>query len=231
MIVEHNTAVVVPTQSSSTPFNIAQAIEQYLPLVQKVARMAYHRYGRSFEHDDLVGYGHLGLVSAARKYAALEYDIRQAIDFAVYAEKRIWRSIEGGRDRMATIHRTHYLKIKRGEMARPKFVHDSEEFSLAEAISSIPSGSDDPADQDSLAVDEMTAWLRSQNSLWSKVVELRVRRGMTFEQISKLLDRSPDAASSLYQRAVNLLRWKYNHATYRHDDRTARRHRSLLRSV
>lgn len=223
-------AVAVETQSTSTNFNIAQAIEEHLPLVQTVARMAYHRYGRNFEHDDLAGYGHLGLVSAARKYAAQSYDLRQAVDFTNFARKRIWRSIEIGRDRMATIHRTHYRLIKRGQMARPRFIREGEGYSLAQALAGA-TGDGAECAADCARADEMAAWLRQQNPLWSKVVDLHLHQGMTFERIGAVIGRSRGAASNLYRRAITILRWKYNPAAYRHDDRSARRRRPALRSA
>lgn len=220
-----STSAPVQTQPSTSSFDITQAIEQHLPLVDKLARMAYRRFGGNFEHDDLVGYGHLGLVRAARKFAALEYDIRQAIDFVEWAKVRIWRNIVVGRDQMARVHRTHYRKIKRGEMAQPRFVRDGEDFSLADAVST-------DAEELSLCMlkhsltDEMIEWLRAQEPLWARVVDLHVRHNMQQADISKLIGRGPNAAGSIYFRAVNLIRSQYNPAAYRHDDRAGRKRKA-----
>jgi RNA polymerase sigma factor (sigma-70 family) len=206
---------------------MSQAIEQHLPLAEKIARTAYHRYGRNYEHDDLVGYAHVGLCRAAAKYAVMEYDIRQTIDFGDFAEKRIWDSIEVGRDRMSRIHRDHYRKIKRGEMPAVKFVHDSETYTMAEAIA-VNEG-DDLDIADAAQAEMMIAWLRGQNEEWANVVHLHLHEGMTFEQISARTGGSRSAADSQYRRAIKILRWKFNPAAHVADDRTARRHRALAK--
>jgi len=226
MIVSQCITVAVCAQPTSTSFNVIQAIEQHLPLAQQIARIAYHKYGRNFEHDDLVGYGHLGLITAAKKYAALRYDIQQAVDFTVYVEKRIWRSIEVGRDHMAAIGRWHYRMIKRGQMAKPQFVRDGEDFSLANAVAVEW---EEPKVQ--TETEEMLQWLRQQNPLWARVVELHINQGLSHQQVGRVIGRSPTAASSMCSRAINLLRWKYNEDAYHHDDRTARRRKSSLQSA
>jgi DNA-directed RNA polymerase specialized sigma24 family protein len=219
--VESN-AVGAATQSPSTTFSIAQAIEDHLPLVQRIARRAWHQYGRRFDHDDLVGYGHLGLVRAAHKYAALECDIRQALDFTDFAKKRIWGNIEVGRDQMAAIHRKHFYRIKRGEMPAPKFLHETDTYCLANVLAGA---AEEPADWP-VQTDEVEGWLQKRNPLGWRIVDLHIRQGMTLEQVSALVGRSPSATRAACFRAVNLLRRKYNPEAYRPDDRTGRRHRA-----
>ncbi len=220
MIDVQSTPVSVCPQCPAT-FNIAQAIEDHLPLVKKIARWAYFKFSRKFEEDDLVGYGHLGLVRAAHQYAAMEQVLRETTDFEVLAKKRIWGNIEVGRDQMAAIHRKHYYKIKHGKMSAPSFVRDSEEFSLADAITD----SREKPVEEAIDAKDMASWLRDRNPLYAKVVELH-DQGMTTEQMSALIGRAPQAAKFMYHRAVNMLRQKYNPTAFRPDDRTARRHRA-----
>lgn len=209
MIADQNTAVAVCPQSPAAPFSIAQAIEQHLPTVQKIAGIAYHKFGRTFEQDDLVGYGHLGLVLAVRKYAALKHDLRQAVDFADFAKKRIWRSIETGRDQMATVGRDQYRAIKRGEMAKPRFCHESEKYTFANVLS-IGEVSSRETDTAQIKVDELVAWLQKQAPLGAKVVDLHCKRGKTMAQIGAEIGKSEEAVGGLYHRALNLLRGKCN---------------------
>ena len=229
MIASQHSTLPVCAQSSSTPFDIAQAIEQHLPLVQKVARMAYDRYGRRFEHDDLVGFGHLGLVRAAHKYAALQYDIRQAIDFTIYAEKRIWRGIEGGRDRMATIHRWQYRRIKRGEIAAPKIVHESNEYCLADALTDERAADwSDPAPVQT-PVAAMLAWLEKTNPRAAQIIAGKLA-GESSEQIGQRLGISTNAVDNASRRTLNLLRWRYNPKALVRDDNAPRRHWKQFRT-
>lgn len=217
-----DTVVAVQPQPSSTPFPISQAIEEHLPLAQKVARMAYHRYGRKFEHDDLIGYAHLGLVKAAHQYAGLKYDIRQAIDFSLFAEKRIWRHIEWGRDQMAHVRRTQYRRIKRGQAAPLRWVRDGDDFCLADVLAD----DGDPADLAHLDAEQLMCWIRDQQPRSAEIVALRHDEELTWEEIAQRLGGTPNAASGLYRRAVNLLKWRFNESAYIRDDRTARRHRA-----
>ncbi len=224
MIASQNTVVSVCPQSTSSSTDAHQIIQKYAPMVPKIAKIAFGRYRRAFEQDDLEGCGYLGLVKAANKFMALAPQVRQGIDLDFYIEKRIWRGIESGRDGIAIIHRYHYQLIQRGQMAQPKFLHDSEDFCLADAISteaepSLKHNIEEP-------VGLMLDWLRKQNPAWARAVEMRVHQNMTFVQLGKAINRTPSGAASLYFRALNLLRWKYNPAKYKADDHARRQRKA-----
>jgi len=203
MIVDQNTAVAVCPQSHAAPFSIAQAIEQHLPTVHKIARYGFYRYARRFEQDDLVGYGHVGLIFGLNKYAAMTYELRQAIDFTAYVEKHIWRGIEAGRDKMAPLTTGHYRAIKRGELPPVQFVHESEKYTFANVLS-IGEVSSRETDTAQIKVDELAAWLQKQAPLGAKVVDLHCKRGKTMAQIGAEIGKSEEAVGGLYHRALNL---------------------------
>jgi hypothetical protein len=107
---------------------------------------------------------------------------------------------------MATIHRRGYRAIKRGDMIRPSIVHDDVDYSLANAIAGTE---EDPyVAAESQDVDEKVAWLRKDKPLLAQVVDLHVR-GVSLPDIGKKLGKTTRAASRLYGRGINLLRWKY----------------------
>ena len=196
------TSTAVETQVS---FDINQAIESHLPMAEKIATRAYYRYGKNYEKDDLQGYAHLGLVRAARKYAA-RYDIRQAIDFTAFCEKRIWRNIEQGRETMHVGHGSVRMAVRRGQMSRPTFVHDTCDNMFADTL---VSSEENPADLVASRDLPELAWLRKQNPAYHQVVELRFVYGLTWDQIATKLNRSTTSVDRSYRSGMKLLQWKY----------------------
>ena len=215
MSADQSTAVAVPPQPPSTSFDIAQAIEQHLPLVQKIASAAYRRFGRNFDQDDLVGYGNLGLVRAARKFAGLEYSLRQALDFSEYAQVRIWRNIKNGRDQMCRVHLALWRRMKRGEVRPVTITTDGEVYTLANAIAAEADELDD-IDSGSRA-DEMVAWLRKHKPLWADVMELHLQ-GLSFDRVGERLGITASSARGHHHRAIEALQWKHNPSAYRVED-------------
>jgi DNA-directed RNA polymerase specialized sigma24 family protein len=123
---------------------------------------------------------------------------------------------------MATIHRTHYRMIKRGEMQQPKFVRDGEDYNLADALVA-----DDSREQIAdLITDEMLDCLKNQNSVWAQVVSLYYMQEMAIEDIAAMTARSVAALRSILHRAINYLRLCYNESAYVLDDRTGRKQRT-----
>jgi RNA polymerase sigma factor (sigma-70 family) len=215
MVAEQSTAVAVRPQPPSTSFNIAQAIEELLPLVQKIASAAYRRFGRNFDQDDLVGYGNLGLVRAARKFAGLEYSLRQALDFSDYAEVRIWRNIKNGRDQMCRVHLALWRRMKRGEVKPVTITTEGEVYTLANAIAAEANEPDDL--EAGCRADEMVAWLRKQKPLWADVMDLHLQ-GLTFDRIGERLGITSASARGHHHRAIAALQWKHNPSAYRVED-------------
>jgi hypothetical protein len=203
-MIEQN--VSTSARTPQEPFDISKAIEFHIPLARKIASIANRRYGCHYELDDLEGYANLGLVRAARKYSGLQDDLRQAIDFTAFCEKRIWRAIELGRDTMSTIHRAGYRMIRKGKMVRPTFLHDSDAYSLAD---SILSGGGNPADiAASKDVDDRVAWLRKSHPLRAQIVDLHTR-GISLPEIGRRLGRTSAAVARQYRAGIAILRWKY----------------------
>lgn len=206
------------TQVSSTTsetqvaaVNAEQLIESHLPLAKKLAGIYHNRYGRKYELDDLEGYANLGLVWATRKYAGMKYDMRQAIDFTEFARKRIIRNIEGGQSRMSTIHLSQFRSIKRGEMAMPTFVHDTEDYRLSDAL---VSKEEDPAEIAAAQQDALSAlvpgmeFLRSINPLWAQVYQMHMN-SFGFRLISEKTGETREVCAAIYRCCLDVLRWKY----------------------
>jgi RNA polymerase sigma factor (sigma-70 family) len=225
MITSNATQVAAQTPVS---FNISEAIEEHLPLVKKLANIYYHRYGRNFEKDDLEGYGNLGLVWACQKYAGMEYSMRQAIDFPTFVEKRIIRNISTGMHRMARIHRDHWRAMKKGKIPTIRFTHDSDEYTLADAIAGTEDNPYEAAEANDY--DSKVAWLHTINPIWAKIVHLHFGKSKTFPEIGRIMGKRADNVSSICSKGVNRLRWKFAPELW-HNDAVAhkqRRHRRIL---
>jgi len=70
--------------TTATDTSSASSVEQFLPLVPYVIRRMSAKYGGSFEFEDLVGYGRLGLLEAWKRY-----DPAHGVPFHAYAVRRI----------------------------------------------------------------------------------------------------------------------------------------------
>lgn len=200
-------AIAEPTPA---PFDIRQAIEEHLPLVQRVARKAYRAFGCRFEHDDLVGYGHLGLVKACHKYAKLAPEAQQVTDLEKYIESRIWNGIAYGKDSMARIGRRDYGYIRRGQMEKPVFFSDGEDF---RAVNQIAGRDPEPSLRHTKDAEAMLKWLRFINPLYAEVVELHAQ-GKPFSEIARITRHGKASVWEIYQRGMNELRWKYAPDTF-----------------
>ena len=210
MIESNVSSTTSETQAAQGTFDISQAIESMLPCAKKLSEMYFHRYGRNYELDDLQGYAHLGLVWAARKYAAMSYDIRQAIDFSDFAEKRIRRNIEMGQSQMSTLHLYHFRMVKNGKMQAPGFVRDTEDYRLSDALVSPES---DPSEASSsieagALVSSMLSWLRTTNPAWAQVVEMRMQ-GLTDKAIERKTGMNEKSIWQRRARAMKALRERF----------------------
>src|SRR5665811_1019338 len=72
----------------SGPPHRERIYQEYLPLVQSLARRVYRRLPQNIEFDDLVSAGMLGLLQASAKF-----DPAKNVDFGSYAYRRIQGAI------------------------------------------------------------------------------------------------------------------------------------------
>lgn len=87
-------------------------IEQYLPLVHKLARDIYRKINGAVDIKDLIGYGEIGLVEAASRY-----NPQRGVNFNTYAYYRIKGAIYDGLREFGWIPKSNYRKIKFEESA------------------------------------------------------------------------------------------------------------------
>ncbi len=181
------TAVATEVQSPST-FDITQAITDHLPLVQRLAKKAYYRFARKYELDDLVGYGHVGLVIAAR-----QYKLSDAISFEDFAAKRILAHIKTGRDQMSTVHRKHYDLVRTGKMTKPRFQRSSDDYRLIDCLDSerrTPSSDAEFRDE----VESKLAVVRVRHCTRTAGLVLARLQGKTYRQAAKSVHMTAAAA-------------------------------------
>jgi hypothetical protein len=158
----------------------------------------------------------------------MKYTMRQAVDFPAFVEKRIIRNIETGMHRMARIHRHHWRGMKSGRIASVKFTHDSDEYTLAEAIA----GTEDNPYEVAAAndYDSKVAWLHTVNPTWAKIVHLHFACGRTFPEIGQEMGIPASLASKKCSNGVNRLRWRYCPEKWTNEAAAhkQRRHRRIL---
>lgn len=73
----------------------AALIEQYQPYVRKLASQVYHQFGGSFEIDEIISFGTLGLVEAADRF-----NPQRSVSFVTFAHYRIRGAIFDGLNQM-----------------------------------------------------------------------------------------------------------------------------------
>ena len=89
----------------------APGVEQYLPLVRKIAHRVKRSLGSvSIEVDDLVSYGVTGLLEAQKRF-----DPRYGVAFTSFAYHRVEGAIYDGLRRMGALPRTLYARLRTSE--------------------------------------------------------------------------------------------------------------------
>jgi RNA polymerase sigma factor FliA len=116
--------------------NIQQAVEECQGLVRSLALKIHRGLPRRIDLDDLIGYGQVGLVEAAR-----DFDPARGIRFATFAFYRIRGAIYDGLAKMTGMSRGHYQHV-RYERGATEILDES----------SQTAGGDDPQSE--------LAWLR-----------------------------------------------------------------------
>jgi RNA polymerase sigma factor for flagellar operon FliA len=96
-------------------------IAEHLTLVQAIAGKLKRTLGKSIEFDDLVGYGHKGLIEAADRF-----DPKQGVTFTTFAYYRIRGAMLDGMRTMGWYSRADYARYRAEERAHEYMQNISE---------------------------------------------------------------------------------------------------------
>jgi RNA polymerase sigma factor FliA len=88
-------------------------VSEHLSLVQAIAGKLKRTLGKSIEFDDLVGYGHKGLIEAADRF-----DSKQGVTFTTFAYYRIRGAMLDGLRTMGWYSRADYARYRAEERAQ-----------------------------------------------------------------------------------------------------------------
>ncbi|MGO9112203.1 MAG: sigma-70 family RNA polymerase sigma factor [Thermoguttaceae bacterium] len=97
---------------TASPSSVQQAVEEGQGLVRSLALRIHRSLPRRIDLDDLIGYGQVGLVEAAR-----EFDPSRSIRFTTFAYYRIRGAIYDGLAKMTGMSRGHYQHVRYERMA------------------------------------------------------------------------------------------------------------------
>jgi RNA polymerase sigma factor (sigma-70 family) len=190
-----NCSTAVPAPQPSASYDIRQTIEEYLPLVRKIARKTYRRFQGKFELEDLEGYGNLGLTIAAQRF-----DIRRAVPFEKFAYTYIWGNMAQGISQMAVIRYKQFKSLVKSG-TKPVIGHcDNEVFD--EVIVDHKDPAEIAAFRDDVQVKH--AFLFSQDPVGAKIVQLRLH-GKTTSEIAAIMGLSSTRTSDIFQKSMRLL--------------------------
>jgi RNA polymerase sigma factor FliA len=104
-----------------------ELIEQGQGLVRSLAAGIHRKLPRSVDVEDLIAYGQLGLVEAAR-----DFDPARGSQFSTYAYYRIRGAIYDGLSKMSWFGRTHYEHVRYEQMANETLRASTEESGPSE---------------------------------------------------------------------------------------------------
>lgn len=90
-------------------------VEQYMPLVRKVASQLASNFPALLEYEDLVAFGNMGLVEAAGKW-----DEDRGVAFAAFAAQRIRGAMLDAMRRVDPLGRTSRTRLKEIETERAR---------------------------------------------------------------------------------------------------------------
>jgi RNA polymerase sigma factor FliA len=105
-------------------------VAEHLSLVQGIAGKLKRSLGRSIEFDDLVGYGHKGLLEAADRF-----DARAGVTFTTFAYYRIRGAMLDGLRTMGWYSRADYARYRAEERAHEYMQNLAEREGAAKAAS------------------------------------------------------------------------------------------------
>lgn len=111
----------------------AQLIEQCQGLVRSLASSISRKLPSYIELDDLIEYGQIGLIEAAR-----DFDPQRGGQFSTYAYYRIRGAIYDGLAKMSWFSRAQYRKLRYEQMANELLRTEREE--MRESAEQVPGG-------------------------------------------------------------------------------------------
>jgi RNA polymerase sigma factor FliA len=117
-------------------------IAEHLTLVQAIAGKLKRTLGKSIEFDDLVGYGHKGLIEAADRF-----DPKQGVTFTTFAYYRIRGAMLDGMRTMGWYSRADYARYRAEERAHEYMQNISEREGAAREAGAGEEDSGDKAKQ------------------------------------------------------------------------------------
>jgi RNA polymerase sigma factor for flagellar operon FliA len=160
-------------------------IAEHLTLVQAIAGKLKRTLGRSIEFDDLVGYGHKGLIEAAERF-----DPKQGVTFTTFAYYRIRGAMLDGMRTMGWYSRADYARYRAEERAHEYLQNVSEREGAARAAGAGEDHSEGASEEDSA---DKAKQLEAIAQILSSVATVHIT---SIEAASKVADErlpAPDA--------------------------------------
>ena len=117
-------------------------VAEHLTLVQAIAGKLKRTLGKSIEFDDLVGYGHKGLIEAADRF-----DPKQGVTFTTFAYYRIRGAMLDGMRTMGWYSRADYARYRAEERAHEYMQNMAEREAAAKEAGATEEPSEDKAKQ------------------------------------------------------------------------------------
>jgi RNA polymerase sigma factor for flagellar operon FliA len=108
-------------------------IAEHLSLVQAIAGKLKRTLGKSIDFDDLVGYGHKGLIEAAERF-----DSKQGVTFTTFAYYRIRGAMLDGMRTMGWYSRADYARYRAEERAQEFLQNTAEREGAAKEAGADP---------------------------------------------------------------------------------------------
>ena len=121
-------------------------VKKHLALVEAIARKVKRTLGAAMEVDDLVGYGHKGLVEAAERF-----DGRAGVAFTTFAYYRIRGAMYDGIRAMGWYSRADYARYRAEERANQYLQNHADREGAARAQNPEPAGGANPGAAETLA--------------------------------------------------------------------------------
>jgi RNA polymerase sigma factor FliA len=112
-------------------------VADHLDLVQAIAGKLKRTLGKSIDYDDLVGYGHKGLIEAADRF-----DAAQGVTFTTFAYYRIRGAMLDGMRTMGWYSRADYARYRAEERSQEFMQNVAEREAAARSASAETGGAD-----------------------------------------------------------------------------------------